>query len=218
MRDVILSLQMQSKTRSPLCGRPTKRKRSGAELHDLSRALGADWTPGDTVQTWLHKHEGKAGELSRMVEEGWSWEDLGKAMHLAGISYRTGELISANTLRHKAYLARNRERDRLAAEAARQTVSGTPPSVPSVAITVAATTMQPPALPVASSAQTAPDLHVDEDAARTEPEEPMFRLVTLKGGQQPPRPKPSPPTLQHEQSATAKVSDDEILRRVFGKP
>jgi hypothetical protein len=44
----------------------------------------------------------------------------------------------------------------------------------------------------------------------------MFRVVALKGGQQP---KPQPPSRQqHETSTIAKVSDDEILRRVFGKP
>jgi hypothetical protein len=182
----------------------------------LARGFGADWTPGDTVQTWLHKHEGRTGELSRMIDEGWSWEDLGKAMHLAGIRYRTGEPISANTLRHKAYLARNRERDRLTAETARQALSRSGAPGPSTATQASAFERQAPARLAASSQRTDPAALASAEAARSAPEEPVFRLVALKGGQQAAK---SPPQTQHQQqSAPVKVSDHEILRRVFGKP
>jgi hypothetical protein len=208
---------MTSMTRSPPFGRPTKRKRADAELHDLARAMAADWTPGDTVQTWLRKHEGKAGELSCMVGEGWSWEDLGKAMHIAGISYRTGQPISANTLRHKAYLARESEQRRVAAEAARQAPFRPPGPVSPNPIPVAAAAGQTPALPSVLPAPPEPAPRAAPQAARSAPVEPMFRIVALKGGQQP-KPQPPPSRHQHEKSAIAKVSDDEILRRVFGKP
>ena len=89
---------MKPSSRSPQSGRPPKRKRTDAELNDLARVLGADWTQGDTVQTWIHKHEGKTRALSRMVEEGWLWQDIGRAMHLAGITYRTGPPIPPHTL------------------------------------------------------------------------------------------------------------------------
>ena len=189
---------------SPLTGRPTKRKRSGAELQELARDLGADWAQGDTVQTWLHKHEGKARELSRIVDQGWSWEDLGKAMHLAGIGYRTGEPISANTLRHKAYLSRNRERDRLAAKAARKDRDSTPRMTPGVEIPASAPLSQVPA-PLKEATQNAPD-------------EPVFQLVTLRRVQHTPTPQETLASPIIDRSGITEVSDDEILRRVFGKP
>jgi len=207
-------------TRSLLSGRPPKRKRSDAELQALARVLGADWTPGDTVQTWIHKHEGKTGELSRMVEEGWLWEDIGKAMHLAGITYSTGQQIPAHTLRLKAYLSRTRQRERAAVDAARQRQPKNrrrvppPPAVPPVA----APPMEAPAPLSAASAATGTAFNLFEEPGGSAPEEPTFRLVTLKGGQSPPQPQSRPATLPQEPSTATKVPDDEILRRVFGKP
>jgi hypothetical protein len=207
---------MKSPARRRLSGRPPKRKRTDAELQALARVLGADWTSGDTVQTWIHKHEGKTGELSRMVEEGWLWEDIAKAMHLAGITYSTGLQIPAHTLRLKAYLSRNRERDRMAAQAARQAQPYTPPPAPSAVGPVAAPAIEVPAR-LAASTRTPTTVDIPEEAETSAPEKPAFRLVTLKGGQQPPKPQPPPTSLPQDQSPTAKVADDEILRRVFGK-
>jgi hypothetical protein len=203
---------MKPRSRSPHSGRPPKRKRTDAELQDLARALGADWTRGDTVQIWIHKHEGKTGELSRMVEAGWLWEDIGKAMHLAGITYSTGQQIPSHTLRLKAYLARNRERDRIAAEAARQGQFPTVTLVPTAA-TGAAAAVEAPVRLVAP----ATPLGMSEAAGRRPPGQSTFQLVTLKGGQQPPAPKPLSRNLTQEPSATTTVSDEDILRRVFGK-
>jgi hypothetical protein len=187
---------MMPPTRSLLLGRPPKRKRTDAELQALAQVLGADWVQGDTVQTWIHKHEGKSGELSRLVEEGWLWEDIGKAMHLAGITYRTGQPIPPHTLRLKAWLSRNRERDRAVAKAARRHQKHTSP---------------PEAIPFGLAAP------VDE-AGGSAPEKPTFPLVSLKGGQTPPKPSTSssnsPPK---EPSTVPQVSDEEILRRVFGQ-
>jgi hypothetical protein len=99
---------MKAPSRDLSSGRPPKRRRTDAELQALAILLGADWMAGDTVQTWINKHEGQTGELSCLVQEGWSWEDIGKAMHLAGISYSTGQQIPAHTLRLKAHLSRCR--------------------------------------------------------------------------------------------------------------
>ena len=86
---------------------PGKRIRDRDELAEQARLFGQDWHAGDRVQTWLVRHEGKPGELSQMVEDGWSWTDIGRAMHIAGITYRTGEPISAAVLRKKASEARS---------------------------------------------------------------------------------------------------------------
>ncbi len=199
-------------------GRPPKRKRTVAELKDLARVLGADWTQGDTVQTWIHKHEGKIGELSRMVEDGWLWEDIGKAMHLAGIAYSTGQPIPPHTLRLKAYLSRNRERERTAADATSQGRPDALPPVLPVSVPVAAPSIEAPARAVAAPARTKPPVDASDVGGESAPEEPTFRLVTLKGGNLPPEPQPSPKNPRHEESTATQVSDDEILRRVFGKP
>jgi len=89
--------QKTSKPRSP-----EKRVRSRDELEEQAGIFGLDWRAGDRVMTWLKRHEGKTGELSRLVEDGWPWADIGRAMHLAGIAYSTGEPISAAILRKKA--------------------------------------------------------------------------------------------------------------------
>jgi hypothetical protein len=185
-------------------GRPPKRKRSEAELQALARLLGADWTPGDTVQTWINRHEGRTGELSRMVEDGWLWEDIGKAMHIAGITYRTGHPIPAHTLRLKAYLSREREHERAAAKAARQAGQHA--------------TARP--RPAPAEPQATPDTRETETPGLDDPghvlrEDVTFPLVSLKGGPpQPPQAKPKP----LDPPATPPVPDADILRRVFGKP
>ena len=74
---------------------PAKRIRDRGELEEQARLFGQDWHAGDRAQTWLVRHEGKPGELGQMVEDGWSWTDIGRAMHIAGTTHRTGEPISA---------------------------------------------------------------------------------------------------------------------------
>ena len=90
----------------PKHGSPEKRPRDRKELDAQAGTFGLDWRAGDRVMTWLNRHEGRSGELSGLVEDGWSWADIGRAMHLAGIAYRTGQPISAAILRKKASEAR----------------------------------------------------------------------------------------------------------------
>jgi len=192
-------------------GRPRKRRRTDAELQALTIVLGADWRPGEPVQTWISKHE---GELSHLVEEGWSWEDIGKAMHLAGISYSTGQQISAPTLRLKAHLARKREKRRLdAAKAtsgqndASSSLLVTPAPVPPVFIPRGASTQ-----PETVSTRAKATVETSDAAELT------FPLVTLKTGHLLPKPQPPLPLPPPQEFPAAKISDEDILRRVFGKP
>ncbi len=208
---------MKQNSHGPLSGRPPKRRRSEAELQDLARAFQADWTTGDMVHTWIHKHEGKAGELSRKVEEGWLWEDVGKAMQVAGITYSSGLPIPAHTLRLKAYLSRNRERERMTAAPGRPAQHSIPTTVPAAAIPVIAAALQAPILRAAPPDVGEPTIKRSGSAACLEPGEPMFRLVSLKAGQPLAEPVSLPTAPGREPSATTKVSDAEILRRVFGK-
>lgn len=94
-----------------------KRMRSPEEVEVLARRFAVDWRAGDQVMTWLRRHEGKTQELSSLVHDGWSWADVGRAMAVAGIHYRTGEPLSAATLCKKASEARTAFRKRHAVDA-----------------------------------------------------------------------------------------------------
>jgi hypothetical protein len=99
-----------------LRGRTPKRVRSSDELADLSRVFGADWQAGDNVMTWIRRHEGTTRELSKLVKDGWSWADLGRALARAGITYRSGKPIASDILRNKAWKARLEARDEVPGE------------------------------------------------------------------------------------------------------
>jgi hypothetical protein len=88
-------------------GSSKKRRRDHGELEAQARTFGTDWRVGDRVITWLHRHEGQLNELSHLVKDGWSWADIGRAMHIAGIAYRTGAPITDVILRKKATEARS---------------------------------------------------------------------------------------------------------------
>jgi hypothetical protein len=89
---------------------PHKRARSEAEIMEAAKGFTTDWVRGDQVGTWLYVHEGQGHELSRMIRRGWSWADISRALHAAGIHYATGHPIPARTLRTKASEARARAR------------------------------------------------------------------------------------------------------------
>ena len=96
--------------------------------------------------------------------------------------------------------------------------AGNPPQTPLASAPVAVPSIEARAQAVAASARTEPPVDASDESGESAPEEPRFRLVTLKGGNQPPGPQPSSKNPRRETSAPTKVSDDEILRRVFGKP
>ena len=113
-------------------GFSTKRRRDRGELEAQARTFGTDWQVGDRVMTWLHRHEGQLNELSHLVKDGWSWADIGRAMHIAGIAYRTGAPITDVILRKKATEARsaNNAKGARSQEAADPLIGGgeTPPA------------------------------------------------------------------------------------------
>jgi len=113
-------------------GFSTKRRRDRGELEAQARTFGTDWQVGDRAMTWLHRHEGQLNELSHLVKDGWSWADIGRAMHIAGIAYRTGAPITDVILRKKATEARsaNNAKGARSQEAAGPLIGGgeTPPA------------------------------------------------------------------------------------------
>ena len=181
---------------------PTKRSRDADELAALAERFKADWRSGDRVMTWLNRHEGRNGELSALVEDGWSWADIGQAMHLAGIFFGTGKPIPADTLRGKAWKARRHERQRAAPRPEVAPALEAPRNTPSTVL----------ALPPPASTQPA---EPDED-------EPEFRPVSFLKWDAKASPQKAPESLPPLPSETRKQrSPDEVaqmLARLAGKP
>ncbi len=171
-------------------GRVPKRPRTAEELADLAQRLGADWRQGDNVMTWIRRHEATDTELSRLVRDGWSWDDVGRALAIAGIKYQTGPAISGDVLRRKAEKARTDERKRQAHDASRR-------------------------LP--TPAQAKPTAQVVPETT-AEDEEPEFRPASLKGwsGTKLAKKPQGPPETDH---AHADVTADaaEVIARLLGK-
>lgn len=183
-------------------GSPEKRRRDRDELEEQAGLFGRDWRAGDRVMTWLNRHEGRTGELSRLVADGWSWADIGRAMHLAGITYRTGEPISAAILRKKASEARATSRAKRASSLGALPTTDTP-GVPTASQDV-------PPLPAAVSLAPA------ETDVPGENDEPEFKPASLirYGASKPSVPRP----VSNKPPAPDPAIDvDAILARFTGK-
>ena len=208
---VSLVTAMESSTKPRTRGRTPKRTRSAEELVSLSRVFAADWHPGDNVMTWIRRHEGTTMELSTLVRDGWSWADVGRALALAGICYRSGTPISAHILGNKAALARSEERARQAA------LRKLAPALP---VSVEHPPVVPDPMPVRTAAlsgtRTVPVLPAEPVPAVEEiAPEFQFRPASLKNWSgtrivkdKPPEPTPPPPQPPSEDA-------DEVIARLF---
>ena len=204
---------MGSLTKPRTRGRTPKRTRSAEELASLSRLFAADWHPGDNVMTWIRRHEGTTMELSTLVRDGWSWADVGRALALAGICYRSGTPISAHILGNKAALARSEERVRQAALRKLAPVLPAPVEHPSVA---------PEPMPARTdalpSAQAVPVLPAEPVPPVEEiAPEFQFRPASLKNwsGTRIVKDKPPAPTPPPAQPPSDDA--DEVIARLFGR-
>ena len=186
-------------------GSPEKRLRHRDELEQQADTFGRDWHPGDRVMTWLNRHEGRAGELSRLVEDGWSWADIGRAMHLAGITYRTGAPISAAILRKKASEARAVARTKSAP------LWGPMPNTDAPEPPVQ---QQAPPLPSPGHVSLPPA----EKDFPTGDEEPAFKPATLVGHnwRKPPEALPLP-TKEPVPAPSPTIDVDDVLARFTGR-
>ena len=204
---------MGSHTKPRTRGRTPKRTRSAEELASLARLFAADWHPGDNVMTWIRRHEGTTMELSTLVRDGWSWADVGRALALAGICYRSGTPISAHILGNKAALARSEERVRQAA--LRKLAPALPVPVESLSIAPDPMAAKTDALP---RRQEVPALPAEPVPAVEEiAPEFQFRPASLKNWSgtrimkdKPPEPPPPPAQPQSDDA-------DEVIARLFGR-
>jgi len=142
--------------------------------------------------TWIRRHEATDSELSRLVRDGWSWDDVGRALAIAGIKYQTGPAISGDVLRRKAEKARTDERKRQAHDALRR-----------LPHQVQATST--------ATKKTAEPTSVEDD-------EPEFRPASLKGWSGTKLAK-KPQGLPEINPANAEVTADaaEVIARLLGK-
>lgn len=175
-----------------------KRVRTSEEVEALSRTFSADWRAGDQIMTWLKRHEGKTQKLSNLVRDGWSWTDVGRAMAVAGIHYRSGEPMSAAILRKKASEARAAVRSRNAADARNR---------PAVQPTIESSRAMQNSAAGSGWREKEP---IKADLAKLpivdDGPEPEFRPVRLR---------------RYEPSTTPQVEEEgdaEIIARVFGTP
>jgi len=104
-----------------------RRNHNQAEIEALAATFRESWTKGQIVKSWLRIH---AGELRRLVhEEDWAWVNIGCALSLAGIAYRTGNAWSAENLR-KAVILACKPTKRALREAARVPAQKASPALP----------------------------------------------------------------------------------------
>ena len=80
-----------------------KRTPSDDEIKALAAKFLALWSSGDVIRPWLRLH---AEMLLALVQSGWTWAAIARAMTLAGITYRTGKPWTADWLQSEAYRAR----------------------------------------------------------------------------------------------------------------
>jgi hypothetical protein len=158
--------------------------------------------------TWLNRREGRAGELSRLVTDGWSWIDIGRAMHLAGISYRTGFPLSADTLRKKASAARTAARTKSVQRPGNTTLNTDMPEASPVQ-------KQAPSPPPPDYALLPPPSRNDIPAGD---EEPTFKPASLIGHTERKPPEvlslPAKPAVP---APTLAIDVDAVLARFIGR-
>lgn len=75
----------------------TKRKNQTAQdIAELAERFGTSWNEGRVLRSWLKAH---AEEILELAKNHWSWENLGKALTAAGITYQTGTPWTGENLR-----------------------------------------------------------------------------------------------------------------------
>lgn len=94
---------------------PRKLSRPDAQISRLATELGRRWVPADGIEPWLRRQLPRLTIL--LQDEGWSWDDIGRAMTVAGITYATGRTWTGRQLARKAAEARAQGKRRQRASA-----------------------------------------------------------------------------------------------------
>lgn len=73
-----------------------RRNQTAEEIADLADRFRESWNEGRVLRSWLKAH---ADEILELAKNHWSWENLGKALTSAGITYQTGTPWTGENLR-----------------------------------------------------------------------------------------------------------------------
>ena len=80
-----------------------KRDHREADVEELAKKFREDWSEGKVIRSWLRSH---GEELRNLVRnEDWSWANIGKALSLAGIQFKTGNGWTGENVRRAVDLA-----------------------------------------------------------------------------------------------------------------
>ena len=80
-----------------------KRNHQDAHVEALANKFREDWSEGQVIRSWLRRH---GEELRNLVRhEDWAWVNIGKALSLAGIKFKTGKTWTGENLRRAVDLA-----------------------------------------------------------------------------------------------------------------
>ena len=80
-----------------------KRDHREADVETLAKKFRQDWSEGEVIRSWLRRHGEELRNLVR--KEDWSWENIGKALSLAGIQFKTGKGWTGENVRRAVDLA-----------------------------------------------------------------------------------------------------------------
>jgi hypothetical protein len=127
-----------------------KRDHTQADIETLAQKFREDWTEGDVIRSWLRRHSEELRNLVR--KEDWSWVNIGRALSLAGIQFKTGKGWTGENVRRAVDLAMKPRK-------------GREPKSPAAALASSAPLAPPVAPAFAPSAHSKP------------PGEPEFRII-----------------------------------------
>jgi hypothetical protein len=113
-----------------------KRDHREADVEELAQRFRENWNEGQVIRSWLRRHGEELRTLVR--QEDWSWENIGKALSLAGIQFKTGKGWRGENVRRAVDLAMKPKKARAGKSQAPSTptassaptISSSPPSAP----------------------------------------------------------------------------------------
>jgi len=80
-----------------------KRDHREADIEALAQRFRENWSEGQVIRSWLRRNGEELRTLVR--QEDWSWANIGKAMSLAGIQFKTGKGWTGENVRRAVDLA-----------------------------------------------------------------------------------------------------------------
>ena len=88
-----------------------KRNHTDAEIEELAQRFRESWSEGQVIRSWLRSHSAELRKLVR--EEDWSWANVGNALSLAGIQFKTNKGWTGENVRRAVDLATRAKKSRV---------------------------------------------------------------------------------------------------------